>query len=65
MAGDPARLDAAREHVEAFVSELNNERHPCECCGLNKFDDLTEHKAFEELTGVVNKLRRWAEQFRE
>lgn len=65
MADHPVEdLDAALVLVEGFVATLNNEKRPCPCCNLNVYADLTQHKAFEELTGVTNKLRRWSEQFR-
>jgi hypothetical protein len=66
MADHPVdNLDRALDLVEGFVATLNNERAPCPCCGLNVYQNLTDHKAFDELTGVINKLRRWGEQYRD
>lgn len=57
-------LTEAIASVEEFLATLNTSRETCTCCGVNRYVELTEARAAEQLQGVINTLRRHEGSFR-
>lgn len=58
-------LEMCADRVEKATHTLNRNHENCKACGLDKKENFEEFKMAEELEGVVNKLRRFAEAQRQ
>jgi len=59
---DVKKLREARRLVEEFLHTLNTSGQTCPNCQSLIREDFDEFKAFQELEGVSNKLKKWADQ---
>ena len=55
------RMTTAAVLIEEVVDSLNDESYICDCCGLVRYEDFTEHQRRVELVAVAAKLRRFAD----
>jgi hypothetical protein len=57
------QLRRAASLIANAIADLDTTKETCQCCGLRKSRNFAEDKAEEDLSNVVNKLRRWAHAF--
>lgn len=60
MNANGTKLQEAAKAIEGVASSLDNASGTCECCGMKRYSNFTEHQQMIELIAVAQKLRRFA-----